>query len=431
MRLAGLGLAALILQACGGDAKADDDAVARHALATRAIAEAKSMPSTYHRDIALRAISRNLRWVDCDLAREAASAMEDKDELRTFGRCPDDLGGMEPSRPGKGEEPRCVEDVRRLISSGADKERRLRDYFDLDGPPRAVYALSCSFEATTMAADALPPGDTKVALLFRATSDGEPDSDRRMAVQRLRALLPRLDGDLRTEAQGWLDTADIDLIEDRPDAAIDRVRRAFEPQQAYGLIGHFLRERDIERAVTVTGLLPPSSDCTRYDEGLTGLFSAGLPHNAPVIADYLDHLRAGGIWDRLCPNGVGPDIAAAAATGIPIRLARMRAEVADRQLRAGKPESARPLVLAGLAAAPQIDAGTAMDRTIAARLRIRILNQLVQIGEAGKAERLAASFPGPGWRGFAYSVMAAAKGRLAGRKAAVFVDDIGDVPVDR
>src|SRR3546814_17058869 len=90
------------------------------------------------------------------------------------------------------------------------------------------------------------------------------------AIRKLRALLPRLDGDTRREASAWLETTSVDLIEGRPDDAIARVRHRFDRErastgvfsfdhslQARGLIADFLKAQDYERAIEVPNLLDP------------------------------------------------------------------------------------------------------------------------------------------------------------------------------
>src|SRR3546814_18223194 len=80
-----------------------------------------------------------------------------------------------------------------------------------------------------------------------------------------------------------LETTSVDLIEGRPDDAIARVRHSFARErastgvfsfalslQAHGLIADFLKAQDFDRAIEVTNLLHPSSDCAMVDDGLTG-----------------------------------------------------------------------------------------------------------------------------------------------------------------
>ena len=43
------------------------------------------------------------------------------------------------------------------------------------------------------------------------------------------------------------------------------------------MIAHFLRARDLDRALTMTNLLYPSDDCTAVDDGLTGVLEWVLP----------------------------------------------------------------------------------------------------------------------------------------------------------
>src|SRR3546814_1331957 len=79
-------------------------------------------------------------------------------------------------------------------------------------------------------------------------------------------------------------------IEGRPDDAIARVRHSFARErastgvfsfdlslQAHGLIADFLKAQDFDRAIEVTNLLHPSSDCAMVDDGLTGVMQWVLP----------------------------------------------------------------------------------------------------------------------------------------------------------
>src|SRR3546814_19113345 len=100
----------------------------------------------------------------------------------------------------------------------------------MDAPPSIVTPPLPPFEQILWAADALPAGPTKAQLLYMATWKSVPDrpvagaSD---AIRKLRALLPRLDGDTRREASAWLETTSVDLIEGRPAVAIARFRPTF------------------------------------------------------------------------------------------------------------------------------------------------------------------------------------------------------------
>lgn len=442
-RLPGLVAAALALLSCSAPAASLED------LAARAVADAKAMPAGLPRDEVLREVSRNLRHADRAAAIEAARAMSDDYELRSFDPGPDKV--LEPFLRGLREQASEADGCETFILGrkpgqrvSADVEQRIRNCFFMDAPPGIVAPTLPPFHIILAAAESLPPGRTKAQLLYMATWDSiarRPPGGARDAVQRLRALLPQLDPEVRKEATGWLETTSVDLIEDQPDRAIERVRAAFrrpvdpdaalfdEPAtQASGLIGDFLFANDIGRAVEVTTLLPSSNDCWMVDDGFTGVVSFVLPvvRDEAAVGAYLDRLTETGTLSRLCPRGVHPEHATdmwlragreakalevAAASGDPALLGTIRRSVADRRLGRGDVAGARAVILSAAAVPPPLDAGDTFRRQAAAGARIILIHQLARIGDVSAAERLAAAYPGPGWRGFARSVIVATTGR--------------------
>lgn len=425
------------------------------------------MPAGRERDVALREISRNLRYADRDHAIEAAAAMSEDYELRTFSPGPDKLTRQVLAQQDEqGSEDRtCERSIERLKpeSANAADERRIRDCFSMDAPPGIVPPPIPPFRLILMAAGALPPSPTKAQLLYMATWDSVPDRPAGGAVDaihRLRALLPLLDGDTRREATGWLETTSVDLIEGRPDDAIARVRQGFarkpstatslsdEPAtQAQGLISDFLHARDFDRAIKVTNLLPSSADCAMVDDGLTGVTEFVLPmQDSGVVATYMARLQASGSLARLCPKGLGDEIAAdvwlkagedakavdaATRSGKPLVLAKIRLAVIERRVGSGDIAGARSMLQATAAALPALDAGNQFDRVAAARQRIRLIHFLAKTGDGEEAEQLASSYPGPGWRGFAYSVIVATTSReRAGPDWGGPFLDLQEVPAD-
>lgn len=327
-------------------------------------------------------------------------------------------------------------------AANGEIESRIRACFRMDDPPHAFYVDHRPFPQIMMAANALAPGRTKVGLLFMATGDSVSDRPRGgalEAVHRLRALRPQLDRDLQNEVNGWLETPRVDLIEGKPDAAIARVRLVFRrppdpsdwsaprpEDQAYALISHFLWERDIDRAVEVTGLLAASQDCRGVGQGMTGLINRALPpsYREEAVHAYLQRLREAGTPARLCPNGLPDDVAVqfwllagqedqalgvATASGDAEFIATTRLEVIDRLLRRGDAVRAKPLLLRAAQTPLSLDHVNPNRRIAAANRHIELIHGLMRVGEPAKAERLAREFPGPGWRGFAYSVIAATK----------------------
>src|SRR3546814_623631 len=244
-------------------------------LAARAVIEAESMPAGRERDVVLREISRNLRHVDRDQAIAAAKAMSEDYELRTFSGRPDKLTRriitQQNDRSSRFRE--CKHFIERLKPGRADAadERRIRDCFAMDAPPSIVTPPFPPFELILWAPDALPAGPTKAQLLYMATWKSVPDrpvagaSD---AIRKLRALLPRLDGDTRREASAWLETTSVDIVKGRPADAIDRVRNSFARErastavfsfdlslQAHVLIAAFLNTQNFDRAIEYKHLL--------------------------------------------------------------------------------------------------------------------------------------------------------------------------------
>jgi hypothetical protein len=286
-------------------------------LAARAVAEAQLMKPGRARDVTLREISRNLRHAERDQAIQAARAMSEDYELRTFGPGPDPLDRLvaEQVKQADAEDEKCGGFIESLAVSRPDQanEARVRECLHLDAPPGIVARPLPPFRVIIAAANALPPGRTKAELLYMATWDAVPDrpaGGARDAVQQLRALLPNLDGELHREAGSWLETTKVDLIEGRPDAAIERVKAAMRnassmedsltdspADKVQGLIGDFLAAKDVARAVTVTNLLAPSADCAQVYENLPAVFQWVLSpqRDEAVVSAYLDRLQSTGI----------------------------------------------------------------------------------------------------------------------------------------
>ncbi|GAA3720319.1 hypothetical protein GCM10022268_30750 [Sphingomonas cynarae] len=419
------------------------DATPAGSLAARAVAEAKSMPDGRERDVVLREISRNLRHADRDHAIQAAAAMSEDYELRTFRSGPDRL--THQVLPQQGEQNSKRHACERFIeglkprSAIAGYERRIRDCFSIGAPPGIVPASIPPFRLILIAADALPPGPTKAQLLYMATWRRVPErpaGGTADAVRRLRRLVPLLDGDTQRRVTEQLDTIEVDLIEGRPDDAIARVRQAFakkqadgemispEPAaQAQGLIADFLKARDLDRAMTVTNLLTPSSECTMVDDGLTGVTEWVLPtQDSTAVAAYITRLQASGSLARLCPKGLGDEIAAdvwlhagedgkaidaATRSGNPLVLGKTRLSIIERRMQAGDAAGTRSTLQTAAAAVPALDTGNLSDRNAAARQRLQLIHFLAKVGDTENAERLATGYPGPAWRSFAYSVIVA------------------------
>ncbi|WP_192930003.1 hypothetical protein [Sphingomonas sp. NIC1] len=223
---------------------------------------------------------------------------------------------------------------------------------------------------------------------------------------------------------------------------------ADEPgMQARGLIYDFLMARDPDRALMVTNMLPPSTDCATVDDGLSGVLEWLPELDSTVLAAYLARLQTTGAMARLCPNGLGAENAAAvwlkagndakalnsaAASEKPLVLARTQSEIIARRLSAGDMKGARSLARTAAADPASLTSGSVFERAGAARMRVRLIHQLARLGEVREAEHLAAAYPGPGWRGFAYSVIVATtnRERAVPNWGGPFLD-LTDVPADR
>lgn len=405
--------------------------------AARAVAEAKTMPPGRPRDVTLREISRNLREVDRPRSMEAARAMSVDSEYRYFQRKP--VVQTQPTEVDPCDT--FILSLKAMRAANGEIESRIRACFRMDEPPHVIVLPPRPFPQIMMAANALALGRTKVELLFMATWDSVPDRPRGgalEAVQRLRALRPQLDRDLQNAVNGWLETTRIDLIEGKPDAAITRVRLVFRhppdpsdwsashpEDQAYALISHFLRARDVDRAVEVTGLLAASQDCRGVGQGMTGVIHYALPHfREGTVHTYLQRLRDGGISERLCPNGLPDDeavqswllagqedqaLGVATASGDAELIATTRLDIINRLLGRGDLPRAKELFLLTAKTPLLLDNSNPNLRVAAANRHIKLIHGLMRVGEPAEATRLARQFPGPGWRGFAYSVIAATR----------------------
>src|SRR3546814_1010775 len=68
--------------------------------------------------------------------------------------------------------------------------------------------------------------------------------------------------------------------------------------QAHGLIADSLKAQDFDRAIEVTNLLHPSSDCEMVDDGLTGVMQWVLPTiDGAAVAAYMANLLTSGTWE--------------------------------------------------------------------------------------------------------------------------------------
>ncbi len=101
---------------------------------------------------------------------------------------------------------------------------------------------------------------------------------------------------------------------------------------------------------------------------------------------------------------------AATLLGKSLVLAKIRLAITERRMESGDITGAKSMLQAMAATLPALNAGNQFDR-ITARQRIRLIHLFAKAGDVKPAEQLASSYPGPGWRGFAYSVIVATTNR--------------------
>jgi hypothetical protein len=204
-----LGLYTILSSACAEAPRPDR-------LAVRAVVEAISMPPGSARDSTLQTVSRNLRHAERVVAIEAAAAMSDDTELRSFLPGTDEVTGgmMGWIAEQQKEADRCSRAVASLQPgrAGPSEEAMIRACFNLDGPYGIDPPPLKPFAMIVHAATALPPGRTRAELLHMATwhaVPGRPAGGAREAARGLRNLRPMLDEKLRTEVDTWLETTEI------------------------------------------------------------------------------------------------------------------------------------------------------------------------------------------------------------------------------
>ena len=282
-------------------------------LAAQAVGEALQIPVGSERDIVLREISRNLRHSHRDLALEAARGMSADYEARSFEPGPDELTVELTKMMNQQMVPirKCMalavqaKRIPRTHEALTEFEAEARKYCIYEGPPEPPPPPP--YEALVMIADALPPGETRADLLSLAMAiEMDAPLKARAALQRLRVLLPQLEPSVRAEMLQLLDTWSIDVLEQKPDAAIARVaklkrtdREEGELQAAY-LVSQLIDEGYTEHALRALSLLPKPRNCEDFI-GSTGIQFYGGKQN---LARFVDRLPTWLELRRLCPNGL-------------------------------------------------------------------------------------------------------------------------------
>lgn len=412
---------------------------ATRAIAENAVREGLSMLSGRERDVVLRTISRNLRHAHRDLAIKAARGMADPSELHSFDPGPDELTVQIKEMLASQREDanickalaRRTNELRREEESLTDFEAQANTHCLPHGFGDIVPPPTAPFETLIAVADALPAGRTKAEILDLALykSWNSPPLDRaRIALARLRTLKPHLPSKEGQMVSKWLDNYKVDLIDGEPNAAIARVRGLVESDaidartEVAGLISDLIELGETDRAIQALALLPPSADCEEPSKGFGSLYfiALGTFRHSTNLARFLDRLPSSDSFHRICPNGLPHEMAAnlefkagrleralatAERTGDPGFAAAMRNNVAEEWLRRGEIDKVRPLILRAAERLPPFGSEDGLALRGAARARMDIIHDLARIGELERAKQLAMSFPGPGWRGVALSVI--------------------------
>lgn len=443
-----------------------DGAAVTRPLAAEAVTLARTMAPGRERDVTLREISRNLRHAHRDIALEAARAMSEDYEVKSFGPGPDELTQalLRQVAGSRQVASRCSE-FARTVATGraqgnlAQREAEARRCYIHEGPVPIDGLPTPPFEDLIRVADALPAGDTKAQLLSIAlytTWDELPSDQGSIALAHLRSLQPHLSGEAARQVAQLLDSYQVDLLDGRPAAAIERLRaHSADPAHDHplndpetnvaALISDLIRRGEQDNAIAALQLLKPGAECALFGDGLGKIYTVALSnwYAEPRLADFLDRFLGSTEEKRLCPRGVDPEmlaelevralrpeqaiVAAGRSTDAGF-AAGIRNRVAREWLQRGEIERARPLILALAAELPSLAGSQPMQFRPAARARIETIVALVAIGEVARAVEVARAFPGPGWRGFALSVIVGADTRSSApsRWAGPFTD-LGEV----
>lgn len=443
-------LASLILSATACGAQPSAPLEGTRDLAELAVESALALPAGLEREAVLRTVSRNLRYAHRDLALRSAQGMREDYERRSFEPKPSPLDeeimqGLSDLNAQRREKERQCQALIRLgppqrasVAELARRDEQARSCANLDAPPGCVPPWRPPFATLMAMARTLAASKTRAELIYMAlwsTWDREP-SQAKVALAELRALIPQLPPEEAAEAQGWLDDYKVDLLEGKPQDAVNRVRASslsnkphidLDPAtRASSLVADLLRLGYVDEAVGSLALLPVGPSCDRYDPGFGDLYNVALSNfdAEPLLARFLDRLPASPEFRRLCPKGLSkaleadleiragrPNrglIAAAGVANVSDKV-QLQADAADNLVKAGRRDEARSLLVT---AAEQFT--MPVTDTASANLRLRLIHQLARVGERVRAEQLASGFPRLGTRAVAWSVIV---GELDKRKA--------------
>lgn len=292
-------------------------------VAKEAVAMAASLPPGYHRDLVLRAVSRNLRWFgQPDAGVEAARAMSDQgfDEVApgTQPRPPrfiplkEAMPSQDPCDVGiwreqDGSEARSP----RAREKWAERCLLERDFHYNDLP---------EVEQVRTVAETLPPGDAKgltLAMLIRSYRDVTSLQlvERELTMHRAAFSSEAREGLTRLMAS----PAVLYALGRKPEA-VTAARAATEREPKHEIILVLLKNDAIADALAVFETLEHAAP-PEFGEGCSGWFNTigGLQFwslgNArspsPTLGGFLDGLQSSTFFGRICSTGLPADEAVA------------------------------------------------------------------------------------------------------------------------
>lgn len=396
----------VLLLAAASPARAQDRTVPdRVALAREAVALAASVPDPHRREVTERLVRERF-----DLSMDA------------------DIRALVPQRSP--EQMRAAQALSREIRDGAGgmvaAQRRCDRLLEegLTGEPLETETIRCFLEGEQhfrprpdpalllRYAEAMSIGVVRMqvlALAFGIAQERDP-AQARTALERLRALRPRLSGTDTTILDDFLQQPDVLLFEGQAERAIENARTSRRMFALETLTAQLVGRGEIDMALRAAATWPVEDGCP-FDGSDIFFQGAGEPRH---LADFIDRLVATPDFRRACPDGIAiPTQAQLELTADRLdraRTATLRSgpgdiglpwmSLAEQYIARGETDHARSLMLALLGRMPsQPTTGTSAPWIN--NLRLPLVTMLAMIGEHQAAERLARTFPGPGWRAVA------------------------------
>lgn len=292
-------------------------------VAREAVAMAVALPPGYHRDLVLRAVSRNLRWFgQPDAGVEAARAMSDH--------------GLNEVAPGTQPRPPRFIPLREAMPSQNPCDAgiwREQDGSEARTPrEREKWAENCllrrdfhyiglpEVEQVRTVAETLPPGDTKgltLAMLIRSYHDATSLQlvERELTVHRAAFSAEAREGLTRLMA----DPAVLYAVGRKPEA-VAAARAATEREPKQEIILMLLKDDAIADALAVFETLeraaPPEfgEGCSSWFNPIGGLqfWSLGNARSpSSTLGGFLDGLQSSPFFGRICSTGLPADEAIA------------------------------------------------------------------------------------------------------------------------